>query len=68
MKRACANCRFFLSSGFQVNEYRPGECRRNAPHASHGSINAKYGVRQKWPEVDADDWCGEFAAKEDASV
>lgn len=50
--RSCAACVFFDAS-FDGASY--GLCRRGAPRfGPHGTLD---GV---WPEVDVDDWCGEF--------
>ena len=82
MTPACKNCRFYAGFERDVQRTYPfspyeeyvdhqviSECRRRGPAvvtiALEGYANP---VATRWPEVDADDWCGEFAAKEVTSV
>lgn len=46
----CSNCKFFNSS--------QSECRRYAPSPSETDMTAQ------WPNVAAQDWCGEFIASD----
>jgi len=45
----CASCKFFNMS--------QNECRRYAPTPSENDTKAQ------WPNVAAQDWCGEFVAR-----
>lgn len=47
---ACQGCAFYapLSDALPL-----GQCRRRPP-------NANLSIGHKWPQVAADDWCGEF--------
>lgn len=51
----CRVCKFFLPDGSLT-----GQCRRYAPRP--GATDALV----EWPEVDDEDWCGEFALRHDA--
>lgn len=61
---ACDGCKFFKPSGPDGYE---GECRRHAPRATLNPRTAADGdVKRQlvyWPEITADEWCGEFEAK-----
>lgn len=45
LEEICKNCRYFKHK----NPEECGWCRRNAPIGSF-----------RWPEVNADDWCGQY--------
>lgn len=50
----CADCKFFNTS--------QSECRRYAPSPSENGASAS------WPNVAAEDWCGEFVAADEGRV
>lgn len=59
-QKQCENCRYFCPNGEQGD----GDCRRHAPQPA----NVRYRHRDDdnarfvswWPEVNSDDWCGDF--------
>ena len=72
----CGDCKFFSAKLSAVSALRPeagvGECRKNAPrgpvalgwaHRS-GEGEAHAAIMNAFPFVPADDWCGEFAKRE----
>jgi len=56
MKESCAGCRFYAPV------YEPdlpmGQCRRHAP-----VVVIEKTPHRRWPDVNADHWCGDFEAK-----
>lgn len=48
LEEICKNCRYFKHK----NPEECGWCRRNAPIGSF-----------RWPEVNSDDWCGQYEDK-----
>lgn len=50
----CAECRFFKPNTDESSGR--GQCHRYAPRPSDT------GTWRYWPELDRDDWCGEFEA------
>jgi hypothetical protein len=55
MTRACKDCVFF-----QEIRHRGGECRFEPPRA--------FEDRARWPQVQRDEWCGRFAAKDSTAT
>lgn len=53
----CELCRFY-----QHMEHRTGQCRRLPPEIP------QLGSQQRWPEVEADEWCGAFEPEPARSV
>ena len=53
MEPKCADCKFFQEV------FKWGLCRRNPPVANLESDS----VNGTWPEVNDNDWCGEFAPR-----
>lgn len=54
----CADCRHFEPAGEQERDDRRtrkifGECHRHPPR--HGMFQP----REKWPQVETSDWCGD---------
>ncbi len=56
MKPTCERCRFAV-----YQAWRRYDCRRDSPGADPGNEFARV-----WPQVDSDDWCGEFEASSEA--
>ena len=54
-KRECSGCASYHPKGL-----RSGECRKRTPTAQPNIA----GVSRVWPGVNADDWCGQFEAKQ----
>jgi hypothetical protein len=50
LKQACRICRYYQPTPGALDQ---GKCRRYPPVAD------EFGTG-RWPEVNADDWCGEF--------
>jgi|688.fasta_scaffold94626_5 hypothetical protein len=50
-EQRCSGCRYFFP-----DQHDLGQCRRNPPQ-----IGPRGG---QWPTVAADDWCGEWVARE----
>lgn len=57
----CDGCWFFQGFSFH-REGGDGQCRRHAPELLSGQMILNRG---RWPEVAADDWCGDW--KQDTS-
>ena len=55
MTVACRECRYYQ----RVGETDFGKCRRRSPFTL-GMFADRKGY---WPEVTAEDWCGEFATR-----
>jgi hypothetical protein len=64
MSECCANCRFLVVSALKPigpdDESR--ECRRHAPMIEP-RISPTEPDRGWWPQVEADEWCGEWQAR-----
>lgn len=57
--RECRRCEFAQPS----DHAETMECRRSAPFATIGGVTGSRNrdfARSVWPDVDGDDWCGEF--------
>ena len=58
---SCGRCRFFCTEEL---DDQPGEfvmqCRRFPPQLFADHPDSDYQVGQGWPQMKADDWCGEF--------
>jgi hypothetical protein len=50
IERKCSNCEYYHC------RYQQGKCRRYAPRPCETSLIT-------WPEVNEQDWCGEFSQK-----
>lgn len=55
----CAHCRFAKMRYEHQSAY--WECRRRAPSVGNSNGSA-LGARGVFPDVQGDDWCGEFTA------
>lgn len=51
VRRECGTCRYFRLLTRYERDHHEGQCRRYPPVVEMG-----------WPELDADQWCGEYAA------
>jgi hypothetical protein len=61
MVECCENCRYFVAGGgsrFQQSK----ECRRHAP-VLEPRIDASVPDRGWWSQVETDEWCGEWQAR-----
>lgn len=58
----CRDCVYFYRLHRLVRDegFIPGECRRRAPESPRRPGD------QRWPRIDADDWCGDFVRRADA--
>lgn len=55
----CKTCRFADTDGLDGLI-----CRRNPPLVQMYTINREHFAESWWPEVEDDDWCGEWKAKD----
>lgn len=56
LERVCSNCEWFVAG------QGPGTCRRRAPTAE--ILAGLAFAAAAWPQVQQDDWCGDFRAAE----
>jgi hypothetical protein len=64
----CANCRMYQPGG---QTRADGSCRRYPPRLIVDHVAKEddrpiwqYNHNEKWPAVNADEWCGEFVSNE----
>lgn len=58
----CADCVYFKPGYAEAYKSPPlGECRRRAP--VFVQLRLPESPTSTWPQVEPNDWCGEFAAK-----
>lgn len=57
MAMTCENCRFYYG------DQRSSECRRYAPRCLIVTTTIEHDPLAFWPEVDPDEWCGEYEEK-----
>lgn len=59
MDNECASCFYFTNDG---RDDGSGLCRRYAPRPISDDLVKLGNHPITWPEVEVDDWCGEFKA------
>ena len=62
MKRICENCKFW-SLAWTLDDVRVGRCHRYPPTISDPEMK-KHGFGELFPQVDSQNWCGEFKKTE----
>ncbi len=60
----CANCRFWVNFGLEVDDEDQGECCRYAPRPHQDLDGGSEGLRTVWPVTLAIHWCGEYEPHE----
>jgi hypothetical protein len=59
-KKICGTCAYFRRQDGPKSGFGYGDCHRNAPVMAEREVDGQKYRKREWPQVNANDWCGEY--------